>query len=495
MEYNCNRILFETISNYRISDYENPTFLDKLDSAERGAMNAPFFMVSILFDLVKNVILLFGAFTISVNFSATITTLVVLLFFLTLFLKKNFASKRKIIHEKLSEFTRKKYYIKGLLTSKASMFEVKILNISEKLLSHFIETSKEILSLNKSVIKKESILGTSINLCVGIIVAFVWIKGGSEVNRSAITVGSLVFFTGAFTQLQGVLNQIASSSARIYEQLLHLKDFHIIIEDGTGTSSEGLRIKEVSQLEIKNLTFTYPNISYPALDQISMSINKPGLYSIVGENGSGKSTFLKILLGAYREYEGSVSINGIEITDIFLEDYWNTLTIVSQEQNRYYFDYSTNISFGDLNRNLNIAEMDSATKSAHIYDKIHSSSNGYLTKLGRMFGRKSEDLSGGLWQRLFLSRVFYADTNFIILDEPTSNMDIATEVKIFEHIKKLSKTKIVLCVSHKFYNVKNSDHIFVFDKGSIVEEGNHESLTSYKSLYSKMYHEQKRLFN
>ena len=245
-------------------------------------------------------------------------------------------------------------------------------------------------------------------------------------------------------------------------------------------------------LEVKNLNFNY-NASKQALKNISLEFLKPGFYGIAGESGSGKSTAAALLMGLQKNYSGEILLSGIEakkLPDEFRARYMN---LVSTES----------FLFGDsVRENLLIAkpsasdeELMSVLKEVLLDEFIlnRNSSGDGNSGLDFYIESGGKNLSGGQVQRFALARALLHDTDIYIFDEAVSNIDVESEELILSTLYELSKTKIIIFISHRLANIENADHIYVFEKGEIKEDGTHSSLIEKNGIYARMYLQQKDL--
>jgi ATP-binding cassette subfamily B protein len=214
------------------------------------------------------------------------------------------------------------------------------------------------------------------------------------------------------------------------------------------------------------------------------------IIAIVGENGSGKSTLVKLLAKLYRPDAGRFEINGISFDNIKSSSFYEHSAFFFQDYEKYFIEAGQNIHFNVEK----ITEDESATKAAAEQsgadEFIQKLSSGYQTKLGSVF-QGSEQLSGGQWQKLALARIFYKEAKLIVLDEPSSALDAFSELRLYEEIKKNNQDKIVILISHRLYNLKLADHIYVMEEGKIIEDGTFNTLINQGGLFQQMYEKQR----
>ena len=233
------------------------------------------------------------------------------------------------------------------------------------------------------------------------------------------------------------------------------------------------------------MSFKYPKTDKLIFKNLSFQINTDEDLAIVGQNGAGKTTLIKLLLRIYDINEGEILVNGVNIKDLDLDSYYDSVAVLTQSFNQLGVPAEDNIHIGNI-KNTDKKKIRDAAKLADTHETIKALPKGYKTYLTKSVNDGTQ-LSGGQWQKVAIARAFYRDAKLLILDEPTSAVDSISEEKIFDNIRKNATNKTTLIISHRFSTVKKANKIIVIDNGNIVEEGNHESLMKNKGLYSEMY--------
>ena len=254
-----------------------------------------------------------------------------------------------------------------------------------------------------------------------------------------------------------------------------------------------LELTELGQcIEIKNVSFHYPDHDNLVIDEVNLTLKKGEVVAFVGENGSGKSTMIKLLCRYYDPINGSLCWDGKNYKNLDLKALRKRITVIHQDYTRYQLSVQENIRINNLGSTSladDLGRTQSAAAQAGAEEFIESLPEKYDQKLGRWF-MDGQELSGGQWQRIALSRAFYKEADLIILDEPTSSIDPNAEAQIFRNLRNIATDKILILVTHRVYNLKIADRIVVFDQGRVVENGSHEELMQLKGKYSQMYNNQ-----
>jgi ATP-binding cassette subfamily B protein len=221
------------------------------------------------------------------------------------------------------------------------------------------------------------------------------------------------------------------------------------------------------------------------LNGVNLVIEKGKSYSLIGQNGAGKSTLMKILLGLYREFEGEILINGADISQYSSDELRRLFSIVYQDFAKYYIPLSDNITLGTEN-----GDFGSALRFSELEDVVAKLPDGKNTPLGKIYDAGA-DISGGEWQKVAIARALYANTPFMILDEPTASLSPMAENKLYKRFAEITKEKTSLLISHRLGSTKLSDVLFVLDNGVIAETGTHDELMAANGIYADMFKKQR----
>lgn len=241
-------------------------------------------------------------------------------------------------------------------------------------------------------------------------------------------------------------------------------------------------------IEFADVSFSYPNSEKKVLDHISFKIDSGTHYAIVGKNGEGKSTIIKLLSGLYSDYSGKILINGRELKEYDFADLKGMFSIVYQDFGRYAVSMRDHLKLADADiSEKNIRKILRRFDLEGAADKLP---DGIDTTLGRVQS-SGMDLSGGEWQRLALARAYANNAPVYLLDEPTAALDPISESQVYQDFQKASEDKTTILISHRLGSVKLADQILVLDHGRIVESGSHEKLMENKQLYYEMYESQR----
>jgi ATP-binding cassette subfamily B protein len=393
--------------------------------------------------------------------------------------------------EKKSIVLRITQYIKTLLSSDSTSKEAVIFKTGPVLL-HKIEKEQKKYFRNFARANDPWILYILLTRIIQF-GAFVYTQ---YLNLSRVLIGSLSIgqFALVFQQslnltlsAEEILNQYSSMGAR-NKYITKFYDF-LNTKPSIKSPINPISIPDSPKppvIEFKNVSFKYPKTDRYILKDFNLVLHNGEKVAFVGENGAGKTTLIKLLLRFYDVTDGQILLNGVNIKDVNLDEWYKSVGALFQDFIKYQFSFKENVYFGDLTKVNQEEQLKEALEKSGASKYLDDLPQKYDQVVGKMFDG-GIDLSGGQWQKLALARAFFRNAPVLILDEPTSAIDAKAEYEIFENVQKLQKDKTVIIISHRFSTVRNADRILVIDEGRIIEAGNHDSLMKKKGLYAELF--------
>lgn len=307
-----------------------------------------------------------------------------------------------------------------------------------------------------------------------------------EVSVEKISVGEMLAYVILLDNIAKPLGEIPGYILSMHEYIVSLDRLQAVLnkeEEPSGDSDFGTDCENV--IELNHIGFHYAD-NNEVLNDISMTIKKGSNVAFVGKSGGGKSTAMKILCGFYHPQKGDYYIYGHDFSEWNLNALRDKIALVSQNVFLFPVSIAENVSYGK--EGATMPEIIEACKKADIHDFIIKLPDGYDTLVGERGAR----LSGGQKQRLSIARAFLKDAPILLLDEPTSAVDVETEKEIQKSLKRISEDRTVITVAHRLSTVIDADEIYVFDNGEIVEKGTHEQLIKMKKIYYSLYDKEAR---
>lgn len=387
------------------------------------------------------------------------------------------------------ENNRKYRWLLGNITEEKNIPEHRILK-SDEFLRKMIEKIRVKLALNERSLYtkrfKENIIGIFINSISWVVsplyLVYLFFNG-------VITIGGFSFYTSRISSFGNDLNNLVGMFIDIFDSGIAITQVKNIFEKENIISNGSIKVdlSAPPTIEFKNVWFKYPNTERYVLKNINLHF-KPGEdIAIVGENGAGKTTIIKLLLRFYDCTKGEILINGNNIKEIDLNSYYRSIGSLFQEYNRVRaLTVKENIMMGDYKKIPDIKEIQKAGKKAQAHEFIEQLDKKYDQILAKEFSQGT-NLSTGQWQKIALAKMFYRDANILILDEPTSSIDAQAEFKIFTNIFEYSEKMTVIIISHRFSTVRKAKRIYVINNGELVEFGSHDDLIKLNGIYKKSF--------
>jgi ATP-binding cassette subfamily B protein len=378
---------------------------------------------------------------------------------------------------------------KGQLHTKKDLIEIRLFTNTR----HFLELIwVYVLNFQNIMLSKERIrlrdefVGMTITIAAAAGVLYLIID---QVLFGIITVGALTVAMSSYSKIEFDMGRIFYLFSQLAKSSRYAKEYFAVMDTQNvlklPENPQGLDYTKPIRIDFEHVSFRYPDNENWVFQDLNLTICAGSRVALVGHNGAGKTTFVNLLLRIYDPTEGRVLINGIDIREIDLEEYYEHTAALMQEFANYKFSAREVIALGNTRIPVDDERVRRAAHSSHAYSFIEKWEKGYDEIIGREFGGK--ELSGGEKQRMAIARVFYRDAGLIILDEPTSAVDAIAEQEIFESVYSNGNEKTILTISHRFSTVKKSDIILVVEHGKLVEQGSHAELLAKNGLYHQLY--------
>ena len=471
--------------------FEDPTFQNTLYLAQKQAMYRINQLLPAVYGTVSNILSLIFLVMLFVSMQAY--------FFIALFaLAIPLTINRWFQGKKITdlEFTlapqeRESSYLFQILTGLPWAKELRTFQFGRAFQHEFSEI-RSYLTKEKKKIQFKAFKNNFIAelLEVAVITAIILYLAYQSVSNT-ISIGLFILYIQGLQRLQSSSKAFLQSILQIFQLRIFMRDLiaYFKLPEVSQHSTLSSTIK-FERLEIRNLSFAYPHSIIPLLENININARKGEIIAIVGENGSGKSTLVKLLAGLYRPMLGSITIDERNIQEIAIEEYHAQSAFLFQDYEKYYMEAEKNIHFEAVPDEQMTQQAEHAAEKSEAHEFLKLLSMGYKTKLGNMY-EGSEELSGGQWQKMVLARIFYKNAKLVVLDEPSSSLDAFAEINLYDKIKTVFKDSIVILISHRLYNLRIANRIYVMKKGGIAQEGSFQELSEEPGLFRDLFEKQK----
>jgi ATP-binding cassette subfamily B protein len=481
--------VLEHASSLDLTAYEDPVFYDRLERARVQATDR-LVMIQAVGRLVQQVITTI-TLSISIMFFSPWLMLLLILGVVPAFMgESHFAFLGYAKNFRQTPLRRQLDYLRILGGSKEAAKELKLFGLRKFLIDRFTKLSDEIYVENIGLSRRKLIAGSLLSMVgtMGYYSAYVFVIWRTV--NGALSIGTLTFLAGAIQQASTNIQQIFSTIAAIGDQALFLTDLLAFFQMEPTIRSKPNALpapRPIKQgVEFRNVSFSYPGNSRLILDHINFQLHPAERLALIGENGQGKTTIVKLITRLYDPTEGQILLDGIDLRDYDLEDLHREMGVIFQDFMRYEMTAAENIAVGRVEELKNPELLQIAAHKSMADATIARLPKGYDQMLGRRF-EEGVDISGGEWQKVALARAYLRDAQILILDEPTAALDARSEFEVFQRFAELTAGKMALFISHRFSTVRSADRIIVLENGRIAEEGSHDQLSRLGGKYAEMF--------
>ncbi|WP_312699461.1 ABC transporter ATP-binding protein [Sedimentibacter sp.] len=395
-----------------------------------------------------------------------------------------------------SELERKYEYYSEILSDRENVDERSIFGFTEKVNSEYRQIYNKAFCIKVNTRFKWFIktkLGGVFTSMAALIIIVVLLK---PLFAGSLSIGMFISLVNAILSLRNNLSWgLSFQIDTITSGLEYIKDIREFMNYGErpyALEPTGLHGK-ITSIEFKNVSFSYPGTDSPILKNVSFLLEGGKQYALVGPNGVGKTTIIKLLTGLYTNYDGEILINSKELREYSFGEIKGFFSAVYQDFSKHEFTFRENIAIGNIEMmNSSCAEeaINKAINQIELENLVESLPHGLDTNLGKIHN-DGMDLSGGEWQRVALARAIISCAPVRILDEPTASLDPINENKIYELFSRISHDIMTILISHRLASTKIADEILVFNEGTLAEKGDFESLMNLKGHYFQMFEQQR----
>jgi ATP-binding cassette, subfamily B, bacterial len=472
-----------------LTAYEDPVFYDRLERARVQATDR-LGMIQSIGRLVQQVIITVSLSVSIMLFSPWLLLMLVVGVVPAFLGESHFAFLGYAKNFRQTPIRRQLDYLRVLGGSKEAAKELKLFGLASFLTERFSRLSNQIYDEDVALARRRLVAGSFLSMIgtAGYYSAYVFVIW--RTIAGIFSIGELTFLAGAIQQASSNIQQIFSTVSSIADQALFLTDLIAFFEMQPTIASKPNALPAPRPItggfEFRNVAFRYPGSQRMVLDGLNFHLHPGERVALIGENGEGKTTIVKLLTRLYDPVAGQVLLDGVDLREYNLEDLYREIGVIFQDFMRYEMTARENVAVGRIERIDDLSLLQHSAQKSMADEVIGKLPRGYEQMLGRRFDG-GVDLSGGEWQKVALARAYLRDAQLLVLDEPTAALDARSEYEVFRRFAELTAGKMALFISHRFSTVRMADRIIVLENGRIAEDGDHERLTHLGGRYAEMF--------
>lgn len=472
-----------------LESIENPAFRDKMERARVQGQDRVGMLTS-LGQLVQQSITLISLAIGVLCLAPSLFWLVFLTAVPAFLSETHFAFLGYSLAYSLTPLRRELDYLRDLTTKAEGAKELKVFGLAGFLSKRFQSINEEVIQRNTTLAKRRFHVGSIFSLiaALGYYGSYAFLI--SKALDGTLTIGTLTFLAGALTGSSGQIQLVFSTFTVIADQALFLTDLFEFLgaKPRIRTRPNAIRLcRPIREgFEFVNVSFAYPGSDRLVLNNINLKIGAKERIALVGSNGEGKTTLVKLMSRLYEPTSGEILLDGVDIREYDLESLHQQIGVIFQDFARYDFTARENIAVGRIEQADDESLIEQIAKDSGVSKLIQKFPDGFDQMLGRRF-QDGVDLSGGEWQKFALARAYMRDAQILILDEPTAALDAIAEHDVFTRFTELAKGRMTILISHRLSTIRMADRIVVLHDGRVHEQGTHQELMKGGRRYANMF--------
>ena len=488
--------ILQKTQELELRHFQDPEFYDQLTRARREAASRPLAVAAELLGIGGALVTLTGFVGLLLGYSPLAALLLLVAAVPAALAELRFSRAAFHLRNRRAADARLLGYLEYVLASDEHAKEVMMQGLGPTLIGRYEAVSEAIWREERSLTLRRAAWTLALAQLGTLTFYGCYAYVAVEAARGALGLGDMTMYVLAFRQGQVAFQGLLLALGSLYEHDLYISNLLRFLD--LPVARPALRAlpaapaRDERGIRFEGVGFRYPDADRFALRGIDLYIKPGENLALVGHNGAGKTTFIKLLTGLYEPTEGRVLLDGHDLRALPREEIRRRLSVVFQDYNQYQVSAGENVAFGDPGALDDRARIDAAVDRGGARAIVDALPRGLDTQLGRWF-QGGVDLSGGQWQRIALARAFMRQgADILVLDEPTAALDIDAEAEVFARVRHLAAGRTLLLISHRVANVRMADRIVVLEASGVVEEGTHAELVARGGVYADMFQKQAR---
>ncbi len=492
LQNRISRRILAKANSLDLAQFEDSKNYDMLQNAYREVGSRPLGVFTEIISLGRSLVTLGSVSALMLQLGPLIVPLVLLASVPAVIVQSRFGTEGYRMIRRQAADARRQNYLGTLMTNDQMVKEIRLFGfggyLMEQWQNYYLGFRRQLVSL----ISRRSGWGLAASLLSTGMVGAATVMVLRRAAAGALTVGDFGLFLQGINQLQNQFSTLLSGINGVYMNLLYMRNLFEFLELPTTDHDAGEQWQgAIDSIEFKDVYFRYPLTERDVLHGVSFTVQRGQTMALVGENGAGKSTIVKLMTGLYRPTKGEVLINGLDARRFSPSSLRREMSTVFQDFGQYQMTVRENIAIGRIESAADDEAVAKAAQRAGATEFVEALPQGFDNMLGRWF-EGGRQLSGGQWQRIALARLYFRGGSVLIFDEPTSALDADAEFEVIESLRAQAQGRITVIVSHRFSTVRMAERIVVLQAGEVIENGTHDELLELSGIYARMFLRQAR---